>query len=54
MLTEQEMLVCFDRRETQINRAKLFDCPESLRRREKQNQVSLVYYSTVTSTVSSS
>ena len=50
MLTEQETSsLCFDLRETHIDRAKLFDRAESLRRREKQNQASLVYYSIVSS-----
>ena len=49
MLTEQETSsLCFDLRETHIDRAKL-DRAESLRRREKQNQASLVYYSIVSS-----
>ena len=49
MLTEQETSsLCFDLRETHIDRAK-FDRAESLRRREKQNQASLVYYSIVSS-----
>ena len=57
MLTEQKRrccwCLCFDlflkNREAHIDRAKLFDRAESLRRREKQNQVSLVYFSTVNS-----
>ena len=48
MLTEQETSsLCFDLRETRIDRAKLIDSAESLRRREKQNQASLLYYSIV-------
>ena len=51
MLTEQETSsLCFDLRETHIDRAK-FDRAESLRRREKQNQASLVYYSIVSSSL---
>ena len=50
MLTEQTRRcfcrLCFDpRAKTHIDRAKLFDRAESLRRREKHNQVSLVHYS---------
>ena len=41
------LCLCFDLRETNIDCAKLFDCAESPQHREKQNQVSLVYYSTV-------
>ena len=43
------LCLCFDLRETHIDRAKLFDHAESLRLREKQNQVSLVHYSIVSS-----
>ena len=47
MLTEQETSsLCYDLRETHTDRAKLFDRAESLPRRERQNQESLVYYST--------
>ena len=53
MLTEQKnrcfFCLCFDLKETHIDRAKLFDRAESLRRPEKQNQVSLVDYFIVSS-----
>ena len=41
--------LCFDLREIHIDRAKLFNHAESLWCRDKQNIISLVYYSTVSS-----